>query len=80
MAQNNVCEIAELIIKSIKEEATTEDVAILQKWLEEDRANRQFYEELNNSDFLSPEYRDFKSVSMEEARKKLWNFIGLNEI
>jgi hypothetical protein len=53
------------------EEASNEELEHLQQWVEENNGNRQFFEKLNNADFLSMEYRDYKNVDREAAWKKL---------
>ena len=68
-------DIAALILKKLREEATPEESRELVQWLNADPDNRRIYEQLMDENYLDKEYRDYKTVDLEEAKQKFWAMI-----
>ena len=63
--------IKEIILRFLEGISTVEEVTLLQSWLEESEANRQYFDELNNTYQASVTLNRFNHPSVENAWSKV---------
>ena len=59
-------EVARLILQSLKHEATAEETAALQEWLQECESNRRFYERLGNHAYFESQLQEYMSYDSRQ--------------
>lgn len=67
--------VKEIILRFLEGIATDEEVAILQSWLEENEANRQYFDEVNNTFQASVTLHRINHPMVENAWEKVSNRI-----
>ena len=59
-------EVVRLILQSLKHEATAEETAALQEWLQECESNRRFYERLGNHAYFESQLQEYMSYDSRQ--------------
>ena len=71
MEQKEIAKIPEIILKEIIREASSEEIAVLHKWMEQSAENRKLYKKLRRKDNLASIIKEYNNIDSISAWEKL---------